>query len=123
MFRNLMNNVFTGPPSTGVDEAWNELLAPMHIRVSKEELERNGQSSVALPESGGHLAWLGVFHDLHCIVSSLPIKERILRVKAWLTECHCKKMLRQWIYRDVYHPDLTTEEEKHWFSHAGERCY
>jgi Mycotoxin biosynthesis protein UstYa len=59
---------YVGPPSAPLDMAWQSLLANMSIRVSKAELERHGQNSVALPE-GGHLAWLGVFHQLHCVVS------------------------------------------------------
>ena len=41
----------------------------MHIRVSEAELERGNQESVILPEGGGYLGWMGVFHELHCIVS------------------------------------------------------
>ena len=40
----------------------------MHIRVSEAELRRDNQQSVALTEGGGYLGWLGVFHELHCIV-------------------------------------------------------
>ena len=40
----------------------------MHIRVTEAELRRDTQDSVALPESGGYLGWLGVFHELHCVV-------------------------------------------------------
>lgn len=70
LFQNLSNNPFAGPPSPAIDEAWAELLAPMNIRASKAELDRNDQTSVALPDGGGYLAWLGVFHELHCIASA-----------------------------------------------------
>lgn len=40
----------------------------MHIRITEEELRRDNQASVALTEGGGYLGWLGVFHELHCIV-------------------------------------------------------
>ena len=40
----------------------------MHMRVSREELRKDNQESVALPEGGGYLSWMGVFHELHCIV-------------------------------------------------------
>ena len=42
----------------------------MVIRVSEEELSSRNQSSVKLPK-GGHMAWLGVYHELHCVVSML----------------------------------------------------
>lgn len=70
LFKNLTINPFAGAPSPEIDKTWSELLAPMNIRVSKAELKSNGQTSVALPEGGGYLAWLGVFHELHCIASA-----------------------------------------------------
>lgn len=62
---------FAGPPSREVDLAWHTLLGNTSIRVSQEELNRNGNhnKSVALPRSEEHLAWLNVFHQLHCLVS------------------------------------------------------
>lgn len=71
LFHRLNTTPYAGPPSPELDMAWDTLLAPMHIAVSKAELERDNQESVALPESGGYLGWLGVFHELHCIVSHL----------------------------------------------------
>ena len=67
-FHNLTNNPYAGQPSPEVDAAWEALLAPKHIRISEEELRRDNQDSVSLPEGGGHLGWLGVFHEMHCIV-------------------------------------------------------
>ena len=69
LFQNLTQNPFAGTPSPAIDETWGELLAPMNMRVSKAELESGDQTSVALPEGGGYLAWLGAFHELHCIAS------------------------------------------------------
>ena len=60
---------FAGPPSPAVDEAWHDLMGNMSIRVTREELDQNHQTSVELP-SGGYLAWLGMFHELHCVVNS-----------------------------------------------------
>ena len=56
------------PLDPDVDEAWRKLLQPMDIRVTASELARNSRMSVRLPEGGGYLAWLGVFHELHCLV-------------------------------------------------------
>ena len=69
LFHRLNATPYAGPPSPELDAAWNDLLAPMHISVSSEELKRDNQESVALPESGGYLGWMGVFHELHCIVT------------------------------------------------------
>lgn len=68
LFHRLNATPYAGPPSPELDAAWDTLLAPMHISVSAEELKRDNQESVALPESGGYLGWMGVFHELHCIV-------------------------------------------------------
>ncbi|KAH6675789.1 hypothetical protein B0J14DRAFT_699174 [Halenospora varia] len=85
---------YTGSPSTSTDRAWHDLMSKMTIRVTSQELERGNQSSVELPD-GGHMAWLGVFHEMHCV-----------------------KMLRQWKYRDHYYPNITSQEESHKSLHA-----
>lgn len=33
---------------------------------------------------------------------------------------HLQKYLRQWIYRQHYHPDVGPDEEPHWLLHTGE---
>lgn len=63
---------YVGVPAVDIDLAWQALLADINIRVTKEELDRHDQMSVQLP-GGGHLAWLGVFHQLHCTVSAYPM--------------------------------------------------
>ncbi len=68
VFHNLSQSPFAGIPSPEVDAAWDNLLAPMHMRISLQELQRDNQQSVQLPEGGGYLGWMGVFHELHCIV-------------------------------------------------------
>lgn len=68
IFHNLTGNPYAGAPTPELDAAWDDLLAPMHIRVSQGELRRDNQKSVALIEGGGYLGWLGVFHELHCVV-------------------------------------------------------
>ncbi|TVY82612.1 Cyclochlorotine biosynthesis protein R [Lachnellula suecica] len=85
---------FSGPPSESVDKAWHNLLAKTTLRVSHSELQLSNQASVELPE-GGYMAWLGVYHQLHCI-----------------------KMLRQWNYREHYHPNITEDDRPHWDIHA-----
>lgn len=58
---------FAGPPGPDVEEAWHNLMLNMSVHVTKEELDAHGQTSIELP-GGGYLAWLGVFHELHCVV-------------------------------------------------------
>jgi hypothetical protein len=65
----LRSSIYVGPPpSPETDAAWARLLETIDIRVTGKELARNNRSSVGLPR-GGHLAWLGVYHELHCVVS------------------------------------------------------
>lgn len=59
---------FAGPPSPSIDQRWHDLLSSISLRVSEDELQRSNQTSVALPVGGGYMAWLGVYHQLHCIV-------------------------------------------------------
>lgn len=64
---------WSGLPSPSIDAAWHHLLEHTTIRVTAQELARSNQTSVELPEGGGYMAWLGVFHELHCIVR-VPIE-------------------------------------------------
>lgn len=85
---------YVGQPSEDVDNAWHDLMGNMSLRVTTEELAQQSQRSVALP-NGGYLAWLGAYHDLHCI-----------------------KILRKMNYRDHYHPNLTEQGLKDQQVHA-----
>ena len=118
MFRNLSGNAFAGPPSVHIDAAWDSMMAPMHMRVTLEELDRAQQNSVALPEGGGYLAWLQSFHELHCIVCP----ESRFRPHQLTSLCAVKRMLRKWNYRSYYHPNITEHEVSKLNSHAGERA-
>ena len=73
LFHRLNATTSAGSRPPEIDVAWDALLAPMHITVSKADLECDNQDSVARPESGGYLGWMGVFHELHCIVNSLLV--------------------------------------------------
>ncbi|KAI1283598.1 hypothetical protein F5Y07DRAFT_394502 [Xylaria sp. FL0933] len=84
---------FSGPPSSSADEAWHKLLNFTNLRASASELQLSNQTSVELPD-GGYMVWLSVFHQLHCI-----------------------KMLRQWRYREHYHPQIPEEDKPHWEIH------
>ena len=66
---NLNRNSFAGKPNPQIDASWHGLMENINIRVSETEMEKNKYDSVKLPEGGGNLAWLGVYHELHCLVS------------------------------------------------------
>ncbi|CAO1605803.1 hypothetical protein XANCAGTX0491_009309 [Xanthoria calcicola] len=94
-FHNLSRSRFAGEPSPEIDATWDELLAPMNIRVTKAELDSENVESVVLPEGGGYLSWIGAFHQLHCI-----------------------NMLRKWVHPEYYHADMTPAAKKHMESHV-----
>ena len=85
---------YIGKPSPTIEKAWTELFSPMALRVTTADLIQHQQSSVPLPK-GGFLAWLGVYHELHCV-----------------------KVLRQANYRDHYHPNITQQELRDLQVHA-----
>ena len=69
VFHNLSQTPFAGEKSKeDLEKAWKDLMEPMNMRFTKEELESVNQESVELPENGGYMGWFGVFHQLHCIV-------------------------------------------------------
>ncbi|KAI2607962.1 hypothetical protein GGR54DRAFT_389811 [Hypoxylon sp. NC1633] len=85
---------YAGPPSEDIDRAWANLLDHVNIRASDRELASSNQTSVQLPSGQDSLVWMDVSHQLHCV-----------------------KYLRQWIYRNHYHPEVGPEEIPHWLLH------
>ena len=82
----MRDSAYIRPPGDRVDQAWNDLLGNMSLRVTDAELLSHSQTSIPLP-NGGFLAWLGVYHELHCL-----------------------KLLRQMNYREYYHPNSTDQQ-------------
>lgn len=106
---------YSGPPSSDLDSNWASLMSTMRIRVSNTELSRLEQSSVPLPESG-NLVWLGVYHQLHCVVCPPSHSLGVLFTFA----DHWKQLLRQYVYFEYYFPpNITSDDMYHFRSHAG----
>lgn len=40
----------------------------MVLKISKDELDRLGETSISFRDGSGYLAEMGVFHELHCVV-------------------------------------------------------
>ncbi|KAF2756443.1 proline-specific pep [Pseudovirgaria hyperparasitica] len=87
---------YTGVPED-VDDAWDNLLAPMNIRATKKELEQAradfGEDNVLLTD-GDYVSVLSVYHELHCL-----------------------NALRMNIYHDHYYPNMTEDEFKYNIEH------
>ncbi|RDA90672.1 hypothetical protein CP533_4675 [Ophiocordyceps camponoti-saundersi (nom. inval.)] len=58
-----IKNPFKGLPRPEMDEAWNKLLGPTAIRVSKEDLQKINRTSVPLQDGSGYMAGLDVYHQ------------------------------------------------------------
>ncbi|KAH7316779.1 hypothetical protein B0I35DRAFT_263483 [Stachybotrys elegans] len=115
---------YAGPPSQAIDQAWADLLHHVNIRVSDRELTSSNQSSVGLP-TGDHdsLAWMDVSHQLHCVVSNPQRHTQGSKDKGGdlctsSSDLLPQKYLRQWIYREYYHPGVGPDEEPHWLLHT-----
>ncbi|KAF2794548.1 hypothetical protein K505DRAFT_324690, partial [Melanomma pulvis-pyrius CBS 109.77] len=80
---------YSGLPED-VDEAWDSLLEPINIRVTKQELQQAhakfGDDIVRLTD-GDYVSVLSVHHELHCLDA-----------------------LRRNIFRDYYYANATVEE-------------
>ncbi|KZZ87550.1 hypothetical protein AAL_08356 [Moelleriella libera RCEF 2490] len=94
MFDPFPTSVFSGEPRPESALAWHNLMNNMTVRVTREELEAHNQTSVELP-NGGHLAWIGAFHELHCV-----------------------KILRRWAWREHFMPNLTAHQKAHQMVHV-----
>lgn len=75
------DSIFRHDPSPEVDYAWRYISTGVGVaRMSKEDFEHAGISldMARLPEEyygGGYMGFIEVFHQLHCVVSSLsPIQ-------------------------------------------------
>jgi len=88
IYRNLENNAFTGEPRQEFEKAWHDLMSPMVIKISEDELRENGGTSIAFADGSGYIAETAVYHELHCI-----------------------KRLRRHLHTDLYYPNATEDEK------------
>ncbi|KAI0183598.1 hypothetical protein EV127DRAFT_486944 [Xylaria flabelliformis] len=89
LFRSIEDgNIYTGEPREELDKAWSELIKPMAIKITAQELALLGKSSIAFNDGSGYLAEMAVFHELHCI-----------------------KRIRRHLHIDYYYGNMTADEE------------
>lgn len=67
-----------------------------------------------MSDGSGHLATLGVYHDLHCVVSNTAI------LGTTKNDLKRQKVLRQWIYKDYYFSNRTQDDISEGAAHAGQ---
>lgn len=83
----LLDNVLTGPPTPEADKAWEEFekreaafkysqhifgltngCTAFMLRLSEDEMNKMGKTSLALKDGSGYIGYLESFHMLHCVV-------------------------------------------------------
>ncbi|KFY43935.1 hypothetical protein V494_01756 [Pseudogymnoascus sp. VKM F-4513 (FW-928)] len=82
---------FSGYPRPEIDENWDKLLNAENIILEPEVMRHYGREElgVAVPEGGGYLGTLNVYHELHCI-----------------------KRIYQYGYQDYYWSDLSENQRE-----------
>ncbi|KAF2684868.1 hypothetical protein K458DRAFT_366310 [Lentithecium fluviatile CBS 122367] len=86
------DNVYAGDPRDDPtrehDAAWRQLVKPMAMKLSTEEIAQLGEPSIAFKDGSGYLAEMAVFHELHCI-----------------------KRIRKHFHLKFYYSNLTNDED------------
>ncbi|KAH6666986.1 hypothetical protein B0J14DRAFT_443753, partial [Halenospora varia] len=86
---------YSGKPNSENDAAWRQLLSQQLIRLTPSEIRHNGISTLPLQESPGFIATTTFWHELHCI---------------WY--------LRETLYQDYYHPNISAEMARSRVTHS-----
>lgn len=92
-------------------------IPPENIMLEPEVMRHYGREDlgVAIPEGGGYIGTLNIYHELHCIVR-LSFHSKTLD-PANLTK---QKRLYQYSYQDYYWSDLTDQQREINRLHNGE---
>ncbi|KAF4609805.1 hypothetical protein G7Y89_g15818 [Cudoniella acicularis] len=90
---------YSGKPNFEKDAAWRQLLGQQLIRLTSSEIRRNGISTLPSQESPGFIATTTFWHELHCI---------------WY--------LRETLYQDHHHPNISAEMAQPRVTHSGARA-
>ncbi|KAK1981459.1 hypothetical protein LZ30DRAFT_592615 [Colletotrichum cereale] len=94
---NGLHGDFIGPPRPALEKAWGELLGPMNLRLSKQDIAAYNRedSAVALSDGSGYAGSLNVYHELHCV-----------------------RWLHKYVWNDKYWPDADAETKRKNRSHS-----
>ncbi|KAF2113245.1 hypothetical protein BDV96DRAFT_648217 [Lophiotrema nucula] len=89
---------FTGLPNDNNTKAWDDLILPSFFSITEAEGNMLGENleNAARLKSGGYLAAIGAYHDLHCI-----------------------RRLRLFLHSNYYYRDLTDENMAYLRFHLG----
>ncbi|KAI4866875.1 hypothetical protein F4820DRAFT_415297 [Hypoxylon rubiginosum] len=90
-------SVYAGAPTVEQEKAWDGLLTPTYFAATREEMiqgEESLEDGTTQLSSGGYLATLAVYHELHCL-----------------------RQLRLYLYRDRYYANITEGQEHYLHQH------
>lgn len=93
------------------------MLTAITIKISKEELELVGEDSIALADGSGYLAEPSVYHELHCLVCTIPPSYEVDGITDFFGD---QKRVRRHKYLDYYYPNMTEEQRYREGLHYGE---
>ncbi|PNY23873.1 Uncharacterized protein TCAP_06185 [Tolypocladium capitatum] len=88
---------FVGEPRPALEKAWGDLLGPMNIRLSWQDVAAFGREkeAVALSDGSGYAGTLNAFHELHCIDEYWPGIDAEQKRKNKSHSNHCINALRK----------------------------
>ncbi|QSZ30679.1 hypothetical protein DSL72_000237 [Monilinia vaccinii-corymbosi] len=95
LFRHLNDNPFAGPPRPELDAAYEKILEPLTTKITNEEYEHLGATTLGLKDGSGYVGEMAVYHELHCI-----------------------KRIRRHLNLNHYYPGLTGKELERENAHA-----
>lgn len=76
------------------------------------------ETSVRLAE-GGYIAALGVYHELHCLVSHLGSTCARLRPTSQADKQHVQRRIRLFLFSSTFYPNLTEDNIGYLHEHLG----
>jgi len=91
---------YVGKPRKELQDSWRKLKKFGDIAIPENVMKDLGRldEGIRLPDGSGYLGTLNVFHELHCV-----------------------EQMYEWLYRDIYLPDITPMEYKDQVGHL-EHC-
>ncbi|KAI0016888.1 hypothetical protein F4780DRAFT_757603 [Xylariomycetidae sp. FL0641] len=88
---------FIGQPRPILEQSWDSLLAPMNVRLGREDIVAFDRQDVAaaLSDGSGYAGTLNVFHELHCV-----------------------RFLHKYVWKEHYWPDSDEHQRENEKEHA-----
>ncbi|OAA74183.1 hypothetical protein ISF_01084 [Cordyceps fumosorosea ARSEF 2679] len=85
------HGMYVGEPRPSLEKAWQDLLGPMNVRLSLQDVQAFGReaTAVGMSDGSGYIGTLNVYHELHCV-----------------------RWLHKYVYQEHYWPGLDDEQRR-----------